>query len=347
MPLNKHFCYIRFMILVTGGTGLVGSHLLYQLSLEKDAIKAIHRKNSNLNAVKNVFSYFSEDYENLFNKIQWVEADITDVAALELAFNNVTEVYHSAALVSFNPKDYNKLRKINIEGTANIVNLSIENSIKKLCFVSSIAAVGKSIHKKPINETNEWDIEKSNYGYAISKYGAEIEVWRASQEGIPVIIVNPGVILGGGFWKNGSGKIFDKIYKGFKYYSEGITGYVSVNDVVKAMQLLMKSEIQNERFILVAENNSFKEVFTQIAANFNKNKPSVKVTKLMSEIGWRVEKIKSFLINKPPLLTQQSSKSIHQKRYFSSKKIKNTLNFEFNPISTTIEEVCKFYMKDL
>ena len=335
------------MILVTGGTGLVGSHLLYQLSLENDTIRAICRKNSNLKAVKNVFSYFSEDFEHLFRKIEWVEADITDVVALEKAFKNTTEVYHAAALVSFDPKDYNKLRKINIEGTANIVNLSIENNIKKLCFVSSIAAVGRSINSQFINESNEWDIEKSNYGYAISKYGAEIEIWRASQEGIPVVIVNPGVILGAGFWNTGSGNLFSKIYKGFKFYSEGITGYVSVNDVVKAMILLMKSKVENERFILVSENISYREIFNAIALKFKKKKPTIKVTKLMSEIGWRLETIKSFLINKPPLLTKHSSKSIHQKRYFSSEKIKKTLDFKFEPISKSIDNICKLFLKDI
>ena len=335
------------MILVTGGTGLVGAHLLYQLSLENDTIRAIFRKNSNLAAVKNVFSYFSDDFENLFKKIQWVEADITDVVTLEKAFKNITEVYHSAALVSFNPKDYNKLRKINIEGTANIVNLCIENTIKKLCFVSSIAAIGKSINSDFITETNEWDIEKSNYGYAISKYGAEIEVWRASQEGIPVVIVNPGVILGAGFWNTGSGKIFSKIYNGFNFYSEGITGYVSVNDVVKAMVLLMKSPIKNERFILVAENKSYQEIFNNIALKFNKKKPTIKITTFMSEVGWRLEKVKSFLTKKPPLLTKHSSKSIHQKRYFSSEKIKNTLEFKFEPVSKSIHNICKLYLKDI
>ncbi len=335
------------MILVTGGTGLVGSHLLYQLSLENDTIRAIYRNNSNLNAVKNVFSYFSEDFEHLFKKIEWIEADITDVVALEKAFKNITKVYHSAALVSFDPKDYNKLRKINIEGTANIVNLSIENNIKKLCFVSSIAAVGKSINSKFINETNEWDIEKSNYGYAISKYGAEIEVWRASQEGVPVVIVNPGVILGAGFWNAGSGKIFSKIYKGFNFYSKGITGYVSVNDVVKAMLLLMKSNIENERFILVAENKSYQEIFNKIALKFNKKQPTIKITNYMSEIGWRLEKVKSFLTGKPPLLTKNSAKSIHQKRYFSSEKIKTTLNFKFEPISKSISTICNLYLKDI
>ena len=335
------------MILVTGGTGLVGSHLLYQLSLENDTIRAIYRSNSNLKAVKNVFSYFSKDFENLFNKIEWVEADITDVVALEKAFYNITEVYHAAALVSFDPKDYNKLRKINIEGTANIVNLSIENNIKKLCFVSSIAAVGKSINSKFINENNEWDIEKSNYGYAISKYGAEIEVWRASQEGVPVVIVNPGVILGAGFWNAGSGKIFSKIYKGFNFYTKGITGYVSVNDVVKAMLLLMKSNIKNERFILVAENISYQEIFNKIALKFNKKQPTIKITNYLSEIGWRLEKVKSILTGKPPLLTKHSAKSIHQKRYFSSEKIKTTLNFKFEPISKSISAICKLYLKDI
>lgn len=333
------------MILVTGGTGLVGSHLLYQLSLENDKIKAICRKKSNLEAVKKVFGYFSEDFENLFNKIEWIVADITDVVALEKVFKNITEVYHSAALVSFNPKDYNKLRKVNIEGTANIVNLSIENNIKKLCFVSSIAAVGKSTNSNFIDESNEWDIENSNYGYAISKYGAEIEVWRASQEGVPVVIVNPGVILGAGFWNTGSGKIFSKIYKGFNFYSEGVTGYVSVNDVVKTMLLLMKSDIKNERFIVVSEHKSYQEIFDEIALKFNKRKPAIKITKFLSEIGWRLETVKSFLTNKPPLLTKHSSKSIHQKRYFSSEKIKTALDFKFEPISKSIETICKLYLK--
>jgi nucleoside-diphosphate-sugar epimerase len=335
------------MILVTGGTGLVGSHLLYQLSLENDTVKAIHRKNSDLEAVKNVFSYFSEDYEVLFKKIQWIEADIIDVTSLVLAFKNVTEVYHSAALVSFDPKDYLKMRKINIEGTSNIVNFCIDSKVKKLCFVSSIATIEKSTNKKLTDETNEWNLEKSNYGYAITKYGAEIEVWRASQEGIDVVIVNPGIILGGGFWNNGSGTIFSKIFKGMKFYSEGITGFVYVNDVVKIMMVLMKSNIKNERYILVSENVSFKSVFSQIALNFDTQEPSIKVSKLLSEIGWRLDKIKSALTNKPPILTKHSAKSIHNNYNFSSKKIKEVLNFKFEPIASSIKNVCGFYKKDL
>ncbi len=238
------------MILVTGGTGLVGSHLLYHLSLENETIKAIHRSGSDLSAVKRVFSYFSDDFENLFQKIEWIIADITDVFALEKAFENVTYVYHSAALVSFNPKDYREMRKINIEGTSNIVNFCIDKKVKKLCFVSSVATIEKSISSKIINEDEVWNNEMNNYGYAITKYGAEMEVWRASQEDVSVVIVNPGVILGAGYWMNGSGAIFSKIYKGLKFYSEGVTGFISVKDVSKIMIQLMQSNIKNERFIV-------------------------------------------------------------------------------------------------
>jgi len=334
------------MILVTGGTGLVGSHLLYHLLLENDTVKAIHRKNSDLQAVKNVFSYYSNDFEVIFQKIEWIEADITDVFLLEKAFENVTEVYHSAALVSFNPKDYKAMRKINIEGTSNIVNFCIDFNVKKLCFVSSIATIDKAIGNKIIDETCERNAENNNYGYAITKFGAEMEVWRASQEGVEVVIVNPGVILGAGFWNNGGpGELFAKIHNGLKFYTEGVTAFVSVTDVVKTMVLLMKSDLKNERYILVSENVSFKDVFFQIADGFGKKRPSIKVTNFMSEIGWRLEKIKSSLTGKQPLLTKQSSKSIHNKYYYSSNKIKEALNFEFEPISKTIKNVCALYKR--
>ncbi|WP_372744923.1 SDR family oxidoreductase [Lutibacter sp.] len=333
------------MILVTGGTGLVGAHLLYHLSLENDTIKAIYRKNSDLNAVKKVFSYYTKNYEQLFSKIIWVEADITNICQLESAFENISKVYHSAALVSFNPADYKAMRKINIDGTSNIVNLCIANSVKKLCFVSSIATIEKIIGNKIINEEGEWNIEKNNYGYAITKYGAEMEVWRASQEGVDVVIVNPGVILGAGFWHNGSGLFFSKIYKGLKFYSKGITGFVAVTDVVKIMIQLMNSNIKNERFILISENVSFKNVFDLIALNFNKKAPSIKVTKLLSEIGWRLDWVRSVLTNSTPLLTKQSAKSIHNKHYYSSEKIQKALNFQFEKVDDTIKKVCKLYTK--
>ena len=200
------------MILVTGGTGLVGAHLLLALAKAGESIRAIHRKDSSFANVQRVFEYSCEESEaqRLFDSVEWVEADVLNVPALETAFDGVTRVYHCAALVSFYPGDTKKLRKINIEGTANVVNLCISRQIEKLCFVSSIATFDLNLGETDITEESHWNKEINHSMYAISKYGAEMEVWRASQEGIPVVIVNPGVIIGPGFWDTGSGVMFKK-----------------------------------------------------------------------------------------------------------------------------------------
>jgi dihydroflavonol-4-reductase len=334
------------MILVTGGTGLVGSHLLYQLTLENEKIKAIYRTEKSLEVVKKVFSYFSVDVENLFSKIDWIKADITDVPSLTETFTNIDIVYHVAALVSFDDKEYRKMRQINIDGTANIVNLCVSNSVKKLCFVSSIAAVGNSINNEIVTEENEWSVESESNGYSITKHGAEMEVWRGSQEGIDVVILNPGVILGAGFWKENTGQFFSKVANEFKYFTEGVTGFVGVNDVAKAMISLVKSDVKNERFILVSENNSFREVFTLIANEFDKKAPSIKVSKLLSGFFRRIDALVTFITRKKRLITKDSVRSLHGKTEYSSEKIKSAIDFNFESTQQVIKEVCTIYKKD-
>ncbi|MCF6280365.1 MAG: SDR family oxidoreductase [Flavobacteriaceae bacterium] len=333
------------MILVTGGTGLVGTHLLASLVQKHDKIRAIKRKNSNLDAVKEVFSFYFDDVSSQFSKIEWIEADITDVTSLGKAFEGVTYVYHVAALVSFNPKEYYLMRKINIEGTANIVNFSIAQKVTKLCFVSSIAAIDKTHKNGLIDETGDWTVEANNYGYAITKYGAEMEVWRGTQEGLDAVIVNPGIILGSGCWNTSSGKIFTQVAKGLRFYTEGVTGYVSVKDVVKSMVDLMESNIKNERYILVAENRSLKDVLFFIADAFGKKRPSIKVTTLLAEITWRLLYIPSKLFGTEAKLTKQTAKSIHNKYYFSNNKIKEAIDIKFEPIDKVIKGVCANYKK--
>jgi len=333
------------MILVTGGTGLVGAHLLASLVQKHDKIRAIKRKNSNLDAVKEVFSFYFDDVASQFSKIEWIVADITDVTTLDLIFKEITHVYHVAALVSFDKKDYHNMRKINIEGTANIVNFSITNKVKKLCFVSSIAAIDKTPKNGLIDETGDWAVEANNYGYAITKYGAEMEVWRGTQEGLDAVIVNPGIILGSGCWTTSSGKIIGKVAKGLPFYTEGVTGYVGVKDVVKSMVDLMESSIKNERYISVAENRSLKDVLFKIADALGKKRPSIKVTTLLAEIAWRILYIPAKLTGKEPVLTKQTAKSIHNKYYFSNEKIKQAIGLEFEPIDKVIKELCDNYKK--
>ena len=339
--------YFSRMILITGATGLVGSHLLYLLINKGKKVRAIYRKSSNLDAVKNVFSYYTNNFESLFDKVEWFEADITDITSLEKAFVNIDYVYHCAAIVSFNKKDYLTMRKVNIGGTANMVNISIAKGVKKFCYVSSIATIEKNTKKNEIiTEDNEWDNETNNYGYAITKYGAEMEVWRASQESLNVVIVNPGVILGSGFWYNGTGELFTKAYNNFKFYTKGVTGFVSVKDVVKIMFLLMESNINNERFILVSENLSFKDLFFKMADAFGKKRPTIEVGKTLSGIAWRLEWFKSLLTRKPPIITKHSANASLSKYYYSSNKIKNNLGFKFVKIDKSIKDICMDFLRE-
>lgn len=337
------------MILVTGGTGLVGSHLLYNLVKNGDAVKAIYRRKHKLDSVKKVFSYYSEDYEVLYNKIQWVEADINDIPALEIAFKDVTHVYHCAAFVSFEPDKYHQLRKINIQGTANIVNLCIYNKIKKLCYASSVAAVGNLPDPELYSdEETLWNPEEDHSVYAITKYGAEIEVWRGTQEGLDAVIVNPGIILGPGYWRSGSsGSLIPLIYRRFPYYTSGIAGYVDIWDVINAMVLLMNSNVKNERFILVSEHLSFKEFQSRVAKELNIKPSNKEAGNLMLEILWRLDWLNFKLRGKRRKLTKQLAKAISSKRCYNSSKIKKALNFEFIPIDDSIKKVSAYFLKDL
>ena len=334
------------MILVTGGTGLVGSHLLFRLVNSGEKVRAVYRKGSDLKQVLHVFSYYNDRAEELYGQIEWVEAGINDIPALQKAFQGVTRVYHAAALVSFDDRDYLKMRKVNIEGTANIVNLCIDNSVEKLCFVSSIATLEKPVNGNPVDESKTWTNATGKNGYAISKQGAEMEVWRGNQEGLDVVIVNPGVIIGPGFWEKGSGKLFEKVYRGFKFFTEGVTGYVGVNDVVQIMISLMNSEIKNERFILVAENASYKRVLQSIAKELQVNPPSLNVSKQMAGLLWRADWLKTHLFFQKPGFTRASAEAAFRKTYYNSEKIQKTLDYQFKELDKTIAQTAQFFLSD-
>lgn len=335
------------MILVTGGTGLVGAHLLYRLLNEKKAVRAIYRNEKKFDNVKRVFSYYSENAEMLFDSIEWVKADLSDIPSLTEAFTNVSHVYHCAAFVSFEPDKFEVLQKTNIEGTANIVNLSISNAIEKLCHVSSIATMGHAKNDELITEETEWNSEMDHNVYTITKYGAELEVWRGTQEGLDVVIVNPGVIIGPGIWNYGSGSLIKTVYKGMKYFTSGITGFVSVDDVVTSMIQLMKSNMKNERFIVVADNWSYRQFLTTCAKGLNVNPPKKEAKNWLLQIGWRLDWLKHKLTGQRRTLTRQLSNSLTSESNFDHSKLKTQLNFKFEPISDSIAKVSKAYLKDI
>jgi nucleoside-diphosphate-sugar epimerase len=333
------------MILVTGGTGLVGAHLLYKLVSNNESVRAIYRTQRKLEHTKNVFSCYTKNAQVLFDKIEWVKADILDIPALNDAFQNIDYVYHCAAFVSFEPDKYQQLRRANIDGTANIVNLCIANTIKKLCYVSSIATIGKTLKNKPITEETHWNPEEDNSVYAITKYGAEMEVWRGTQEGLNTVIVNPGVIIGAGIWHYGSGSIFKKVDKGLKHYTSGSVGLIAVSDVVAIMIRLQNSDIINERYILVAENWSYKTFLRSIASSLNAKSATKLAKPWLLQLGWRLDWLTSKLTGKRRTLSKQLAKSLITESNYANSKITTTLNFKFRAIEDVILETGNLYLK--
>lgn len=333
------------MILVTGGTGLVGSHLLFQLVSQNEPVRAIYRKEKKLDIVKRVFSYYTDDFLALFNKIDWVESDLLDIPKLTEVFKGIDYVYHCAAFVSFEPDKYQLLRRTNIEGTANIVNLAICNNVKKLCYVSSIAALGESEENTIINEEAQWNQEADNSVYAITKYGAEIEVWRGTQEGLPAVIVNPGVIIGGGIWSHGSGNIIKKVYNKLPFYTSGSIGCIDVLDVVKIMIVLLKSDIINERYILVSENISYQEFLNTIAKKLGVDPPRKKAKPWLLAIAWRIDWLSYIILGKRRVLVKQMVASLFNKAIYDNNKIKKTLEYNFIDIETSITKVAEQFLK--
>lgn len=314
-------------ILVTGSSGLLGSNLIQQLLVEGKKVKALYRSE-----VPNI---------DKKEKVDWIKGDILDIISLEEAMQDVEQVYHCAAIVSFNATKKDELFQTNIEGTANVVNAALAAGIKKLCFVSSVAALGKSKRNTEINEETTWSEESNSSNYAKSKHLAEVEVWRGIAEGLEAVIVNPSIILGAGDWNEGSTKIFKTAYEAFPWYTEGIAGFVDVRDVAKAMIQLMGSSVANERFILSAGNLPYKEVFTLAAEAFKKTPPRKKVSSLMASIIWRAEAIKSLFTGEQPLLTKETADAAQEVALFNNSKLKRHLpSFAYTPLSETIQRIC-------
>lgn len=314
------------MIFVTGASGLVGSHLIQSLLTKGKKVRALYRQ-----AVP-VFAGSAQ--------CEWIQGDILDPIGLTEALAGVDYVYHCAAIVSFAPGAAAKMLQSNVDGTANVVNACLEQKVKKLVFVSSVAALGRIRETEAIDESMHWTPETSNSVYGQSKYLAELEVWRAMEEGLPMAIVNPVIILGAGDWNNGSSGIFKSAYNEFPWYTNGMSGFVDVLDVVDAMQLIMESNIIGQRYILSAENLPYRTLFNTIAKAFNKRPPYKKVTPLLAAIVWRLEALKGIITGKAPLLTKETAATAQAIVRFSNQKFLNAFpTFRYRKIEDTVERV--------
>lgn len=326
------------MILVTGATGLVGSHLTLHLLQNGKRVQAIYKSEASKDKCFNLFKHYNA--QHLFDQIHWIPANITDVNELALAFQEVQEVYHCAAKISFDPREEQSMRKINIEGTANMVNLALDFKIKKFCFVSSIATLGDLANPgKIIDEQDNWNPEKMHSDYAITKYGAELEVWRGQEEGLNVVIVNPGIILGPGFLSEGSGQIIANVKNGLKFYTNGSSGFVGVKDVVEMMFQLMEGNHFAERYILVAENMSYLQLFNIIAQKYHLKPPTVCLGPVITSLGWKLDYVFATIFNTKRMLPKAIAKSLHTTDIYDHSKVKQTLGMSFQSIQSVVTQL--------
>lgn len=325
----------------------MGGHLTATLLLQGKQVRAMYRNREKIKHTKEILSFYTNEVEKYFGKIEWVEADVTDIFLLEEAMNGIEEVYHCAGLVSFHESDAKLLHKINGEGAANVINIALEKKVKKFCHVSSVATLQVQANKKYIDELSVWKTASGNSSYAISKYRGEFEAWRGLSEGLNVVVVNPSLIMGAGCWGQSSGELITRAYKWLPFYTEGVTGYVDVKDVVNCMIKLTDENKFGERYILNAENISFYEVISELRKNFNKKPVRLKAGKFIMHTGRYADAVVSLLVGKKRMITSDIITSASERNYYDNSKICRELNYIFMPVKETLASVCKTYLSAL
>jgi dihydroflavonol-4-reductase len=323
----------KYMILITGANGFVGSYLCRYLLQKGEHIRALKREHSDLKLL--------DDIKHL---IEWVDGDVTDIISLENAMTNIDVVYHTAAIISYLPAMKKRMMEINVDGTANVVNTALYKGIKRFLYISSIAALGRQSYMTMVDEQSFIEKSQITSGYSLSKFLAEREVWRGIGEGLNAVIINPSIILGAGNWDCGSCKLFTTIYNGFKYYTSGATGYVDVRDVVKISVALVNSSITGERFILNSENKKYKDILFAMADGLHVKRPSVQAGKFLSALAWRGEALKAVFKKGEPTVTKATAKIANAEYYFDNKKIVSALQYTFIPIDTSIAQTSELFL---
>ncbi len=334
------------MIFVTGGTGFIGSHLLYHLVKTGEKVCALKRPGSSIWLTEKIFSYYSENPENELNKINWVEGDLNDYDSLIDALNDSKQVYHVAAVVSFHTNDKSEIIKTNVQGTANIVNACLELKVDRLLFVSSIGALGRAVANGIVNEETHFQTSSKNSVYSTTKYEAEKEVWRGVAEGLNAIVVNPSIVVGPGDWSKGSSQVFQMMWEGLKFYSTGMNGFIDVNDVALIMMQLMNGNHAGERFILSTDNVTYKQFFEWMAEAMKMSPPKIKAGPLLSGFGWRFIKVKGWVTGKRPGITRETAKTANQVYQYNNSKIISATGIRLIPVKESVRNTSRYFLQD-
>ncbi len=329
------------MDLITGATGIVGTHVLLECAV-RGPVRAIHREHSDRSIVERVFRHYRDDADDLLQRVEWLEADLRDMDALNAALSGVQHVYHAAAVVSFDPKDGSLMQHVNAEGTANIVNAALAQGVRRLCHVSSTAAIGKAPAGVDRDEDTPWTADKHTSAYAISKYEAELEVYRGIAEGLDAVIVNPCIVLGPGAQGRSSMTLVERFRDGTRFYPPGSNSVVDARDVASCMLQLMEKGASGGRYLLVGESLSYRALFKHLSNAFGSKEPDTALRPWMLEFGWRVERVRSMLTGSKPFLTKATASSAVIQRSYSAAKTEDLLGYQFRNAEEAVKNVVRF-----
>lgn len=322
------------MIAISGANGLLGSFIVRKLIDEQKTFVALKRNGSDISLLSDVTE-----------KINWRNADILNPLSLDEALKGCTHLIHAAAVVSYNRRRADEIMEINTIGTRNVVNTCLEQNIKKLVHISSVAALGRQKDQTLIDEKNKWVDNPANSIYAKSKYRAELEVFRGQEEGLNTVTLNPSVILAPADWDRSSAQLFKYSWKKRPFYIDAYLNYVDVRDVAAVACDFLESNYTAERFIINAGNITFKSLFDKMAANFNVKSPRIRLSKKMLMLLAKVESVRSILVGSEPIITRETAQIADTRFFYDNKKIKKILNFEFQSIDNTLDWCCNYYNK--
>lgn len=322
-------------ILLTGGRGFLGQHLAQALIQAGHRVDLLQRRR--------------EDLPWQHPNLHYVEGDFTDCFDARDAVSGKDLVVHSGGRVSFRRIDRPGIWKDNVQGTATLVQaMQQESPEARLIHISSIAALGRSFQPTEVNESQIWKHDPANTYYALSKYHAELEVWRAAEEGLKVTVLSPAVVLGPGPWDSGTGVLFARIHKGLGWFPPGKTGFVDVRDVAAALMHEIERPSLGQRFILCAENADWKDVLLGMAkelgvAGPDHRLPATALLPFAKALEWSMGRFSW----PSPLPYEMLLNSTLNHSYSSERFLAAHPDFRFRSLKETLSDTSKAYLNSL
>lgn len=314
-------------ILVTGATGLLGSELTRQLLDDGHEVRILRRSTSSMDLLGETAG-----------AVEHIEGSLGQVDVLERAMQNVEEVYHVAAYIGFGGRsDRDRLLRVNVDGTANVVNAALAAGVARLVYTSSMAAFGRPEHPThPIDETREWSPSRVNSEYARSKHLGELEVRRGIAEGLDAVIVNPALIFGIGRPGDNTRRIAEQVRDGkLPAVPTGGTNVVDVRDVADGHRRAMQFGKTGRRYFLGSENLTWRAIIDTLADAFDVEPPRFTAPpRLALTMGYVAEGV-AFVTRTEPLLTRETARSASRFYRYDNARARAELGCSFRPFSKT------------